>query len=991
MRSEHSLTALAAALAALALLSSSSLEAQAAPSPAEPPNAPAAEPTPPADEPLADEGPQDEAAPPAAAGQDAAAEAPAAEGEVGAGVEGEGEVAAAVEEAPPPEPAASTDDNEIVVTGSRIKRTSFALPSAVQVMSRKELAMSGADNMADVVRNMTINYGSELNTDVSSASAGTAQFNLRGLGLNSTLVLLNGRRLVNAATVSTDGTSFVDINAIPLVAVERIEVLKGGASAIYGSDAVAGVVNIITRKNMNGFEAQIGGQTTDSLDQNEWDVSLVGGARGDKTRANVMLSYFKREPLDAEDRDYTKNGKNVSKLGQPSAFVRRNMFGMEGGGAYLDPTCGEVTGSAIQKDETHPINLCTFDFNPYMMLIVNEQRVNTYGTLEQDIGDHAMAFFEAGYAASRSMRSLSPSFPLLAPTDPIVVPRENPYNPTASAERWLGRIRGGGFPATTQFFQSDTLHTVAGLKGDFGGVSESVEEWEWELAGTFSRNQFRFGLSDTLREPLQDALQCDPDEDPVTCWNPFHTGAPNTEANTNAVVGEFRSTGDTELSTVGVGLTGPLFALPGGDLSLAVGAQYRKETARADLDHDANQLAYAFLIGGPDYQADRNIGATYGELSLPFVDGLEVQAAARFEDYDDMGSSVDPQVGLSWTPAATFAESGRVGMEPSNVRVRGTFATSFRAPTLLQMNGAQTEIAETHDANQDPGSGGIVRDQESIYGAVRTIGNPDLGPETSVAITAGLEWKPAKGLTIELDYYRYDFEDLVIKESHQQKIDADFDCNVKDPTSGCDPDILRDPDGRVQEVDTKFINAPNILADGLDADISYVSDFGGKAGTFSFAGSATYVLSYDMTVEDGAEKIKAAGSRNFLNPARPIPRLRATVPLGWSLSGHSAAITTHFTSGYKNDDPGILVFTDAGDGGMTTTRVRPPDIDPWVTFDLQYGYRIDEGDGAATTFKVGVTNLLDSDPPALDAGFGYDVFVHDPRGRLIYGRLIQEF
>jgi iron complex outermembrane receptor protein len=936
---------------------------------------------------------------PAESAPDAVAQVEAAPTEVAAdttvpAIEGEGDVAVGAEATPiepEPEPGIAQGE-EMLVTGSRIKRTSFAMPSAVQVVSRKELAMSGADNMADVVRNMTINYGSELNTDVSSASAGTAQFNLRGLGLNSTLVLLNGRRLVNAATVSTDGTSFVDINSIPLAAVERIEVLKGGASAIYGSDAVAGVVNIITRKNMDGFEVQLGGQTTDDLDQHEWDVSLVGGGSGENTRANVMLSYFKREPLLASDRDFTLNGRNVSKLGQPSAFVRRNAFGMEGGGAYLDPTCGKAPGSEPVPDEIHPITLCTFDFNPYMMLVVNEQRVNTYGTLEQDIGDHTMAFFEAGYAASRSNRSLSPSFPLLSPRDPIVVPVENPYNSTGSALRWLGRTRGSGAPASSQFFQSDTLHSVGGLKGDFGGVAESIEDWEWELAGTFSRNQFRVGLTDTLAAPLQDALTCAPDEDPALCWNPFQTGAPNTQANIDAVNGEFRSVADTELATLNVGITGPIGELPGGDLSLALGGQYRKENARADLDQAANQFRYAFLLGAPDYFSERTIGATYGELSAPFVDGLEVQAAARFEDYSDMGSSIDPQVGVSWTPAATFSESGQVGTEPSNVRIRGTFATSFRAPTLLQMNGSQTEIAETHDAGQDSGSGAIVRDQESIYGAVRSVGNPDLGPETSVAMTGGLEWRPAKGLAIVLDYYRYDFKDLVVKESHQQIIDADFDCDVSDPKSGCDPRIFRDPDGRVQQVDTRFINAPSILADGLDLDVSYGTDFGGSAGVYTFAGSGTYVMSYDMKTDSKTPTVEAAGKRNFSNPARPIPRLRMTFPLVWGLFGHSAAITTHFTSGYANDEAGPLITVpDGTKGGTKLKRKELPDIDPWLTFDLQYGYKIDEGDGMATTIKVGLNNLLDSDPPALDAGYGYDVFVHDPRGRLIYARLIQEF
>jgi iron complex outermembrane receptor protein len=266
-----------------------------------------------------------------------------------------------------------------------------------------------------------------------------------------------------------------------------------------------------------------------------------------------------------------------------------------------------------------------------------------------------------------------------------------------------------------------------------------------------------------------------------------------------------------------------------------------------------------------------------------------------------------------------------------------------------------------------------VRMPRSIYRAVRTLGNPELKPETSAALTAGIEWRPTKGLTAELDYFRYDFDDLVIKQSHQQLVDADFDCNIDDPST-CDPRVRRDPRGSVQQVETAFVNAPSVITDGIDLNVFYNSDFGANLGTFSFGGTGTYVLSYDIEVE--GVMIEAAGNRNFANPARPIPRLRMNFPLGWHDDAHSAGVVVHFIGGYDNDDP---------------TRENDASVDPWVTIDLQYGFRLDEGDGMATTFKVGLVNALDSDPPALDAAYGFDVFVHDPRGRLIYGRLTQEF
>ena len=731
---------------------------------------------------------------------------------------------------------------------------------------------------------------------------------------------------------------------------------------------------------MDGFEVQVGGQTTDDFDHDEWDVALVGGASSERTRANLLVSYFKRQPLRAEDRDFTKNGRNVSLLGQPSAFERQNPDGSRGAGVYLDPTCGTSPLSAPVLDElTELFELCTFNFNPYMMLMIDEQRVNALGTLEFDITDHTQTFFEASYAAGRSFRTLSPSFPLVYPT---TIPIDNPYNTEATDFRWLGRPRGGAFPPTRQTFESDTLHTVAGIKGDFGGVAPNTtfEDWGWEVAGTFSRNQFRFGMVDSLQGRLEEALDCDRSEDPELCWNPFGLGAPNSEELYNRVHGEFRSVSNTELRTLSAELTGPLFELPGGDFGFAIGTQLRQESARTDLDHDANQLAYSFLVGGPDFQTEREIKTAYGELAVPALQGLELQAAVRFEDYSDVGSSVDPKFGLSWAPAMTLLGIGS-GPDPANVRLRGTYATSFRAPSLLQMNGAHTEIAELFDVGVDE-NGQPKPNDRSIYRAVRTLGNANLTPETSAALSAGLEWMPIKGLQLILDYWNYNFKDLVIKENAQQLIQRDFACDVADAAT-CNPAIRRDAAGSVLLVNTNFVNAPNVTASGLDFNLNYKLELG-EAGTVSAGGSGSYVISYK--IELGGETIEAAGSRNFVNPARSMPQLRVNVPLSWHMDAHTVSFIAHYISGYDNDEtrrviqgPGMVAF------------VPRDSIDAWVTLDLQYALRIDEGDGMATKITVGLINLLDSDPPALDAGYGVDVVVPDTRGRLSYGRLTQEF
>ena len=552
----------------------------------------------------------------------------------------------------------------------------------------------------------------------------------------------------------------------------------------------------------------------------------------------------------------------------------------------------------------------------------------------------------------------------------------------------LNLLRGNGngdSEGQTQFFNSDTLHTATGFKGDFAGLSDDkLGDWEWQLAGTWSLNQFVFGLPDARQDVLQNALNsCTAGSNAANCWNPFYDGPRNSAALVDRVIGELTADTNVELSTVGVDFSGPLFELPGGDLSLALGGQVRHESAIVNLDDDANAEGFNFLIGGPDWEAERDIMAAYGELSLPFAEGLEVQAAGRVEDYDDVGSTFDPMVGVSWTPAVTF--NGRDASPASKVRVRGTFATSFRAPSLLQVHGAQTELTPIYNVTASP-TGEPVTAPTATYVAARTQ-SADLDPQKATAITAGLEWAPVEGLFLQADYWNYDYEKIIVKENGQQKVDADF-------MAMNDPDIHRGVGGNIEQVDIEFINATSVTTHGIDLDVNYSSDFDADAGTFSFGAGGSYVLAYlvpenqigpgvrdEDFVSCSSGECDVAGVRNSANFARPLPRLRLNVPLSWTLEGHTAGLAVHFISGYTDD------FDSDPDPMVEGYR----DIDAWTTLDLQYGYRIDEGEDLATTIKVGCNNVLGSDPPEVDTGFGYDVLTHDARGRLLYARLIQEF
>jgi iron complex outermembrane receptor protein len=962
-------------LAALALLGWSAHGVAQQPAPEPPPATDA----PPAETPAAEPG---------------AVEAAPGEAEAGVEATAAGEVTA--DEAAAEAPARGGDESgEIIVTGTRIKRTqTFALPASVAVADRKELAQTGANNMADVVRNMSVNYGSDLNTDVSTNSGGTSQFNLRGLGLSSTLVLLNGRRLVVSGALSIDGASFVDTSTLPLQAVERIEVLKGGASAIYGSDAVAGVVNIITRKRMNGFEAQAGYQTTGAFDQHEWDVSLVGGAQGETTRVMGMAAYMKREPMTADKRSFTEAevpSPNSSLSSYPSVFIPIS----PGGAPFRDPGCGDPVNGPLTNLEMTASGApqCRFTFNRYFHLVPDEQRFNTYLTIEQDIGQHTMAFVEAGYSRNRVFRILSPSLALL---NPLVVPAAHEWNPTGALAAWQGRIRGGAYPPWNQNFDSDTLHSVAGVKGDLGGIAKEgkLSEWTWELAGTWSATRYRQSADDTTHVGLQSGLNsCDPTSptyNPANCYNPFSFGPRNSTELYNRINTQVVAQQDNELSTLTLDFSGPLMTLPGGDLSIAVGAQVRRDVGISDPDHTLNTGDAEFASRAPDWRAERRIWAGYGEISAPFVQGLEVQAAGRLEQYSDVGTSgFNPMLGATWTPALTFNGDG--ASQFSRLRLRGTYATSFVAPSLLQAQGVQnvsTPLRDVDPVTMMPAAG-------TNYVTVRVLGNQNLEPQTSKAFTVGLEWPAVKGFNLALDYWNYDFQKIIVAPDAQNLIN----------TMPADPRIQR-LNGVVQAVEIQFENATSVTTHGLDLDVTYRGDLGLGAGSFSLGASGTYVLSYDIprryfgrapspdancTGNGPDDTCDVAGVRNRTNFARAIPRLRFNVPLSWSLAGHSASVIAHYIGAYQDE----FYQVPAAKGGPTNPMMAAMapfvDIKAWLTLDLQYSYRISEGDKAATTFRVGVNNLFDTDPPFVPgAGFGFDTETHDPRGRLLYARLIQE-
>ncbi|MDX2223375.1 MAG: TonB-dependent receptor, partial [Rhodospirillaceae bacterium] len=770
--------------------------------------------------------------------------------------------------------------DEVVVTGSRLPATLADSASPIAVIRADDLARAGYTATADIIRLLPANAGSEFNLDpfTQNLSAGTSNFNLRGLGLNATLVLLNGRRQTVSGGIADDGSAFVDLNAlVPAIALERAEVLKDGAAALYGTDAIAGVANFITRRDMRGVEAQIDYAGSARSGQDDMSGAALAGGATEKLSGLAAVSYMRRSWLPSTDRDYTA-GKAFSSFGQPGAFILLAPSpafptlpaGLARNVPIIDPDCGPA-GGAPNPSVTQPPGLagfragtCTFDFAPYYHLVPRERRWNLFGSGELLAADRITLFAEAGYARQRVVRGTSPSFPILnLPT----VPADNPGNVFRTPVLFLGRALGAARGAGLVRNASDTWRGVAGARGTGG-------PWSWEAALTHSANEFLVEIEDAKTDRFLAALAGRGGPGNNLSFNPFGSAALSRPGqatyNDPAVIADFLGlvTFDyrTRLTTLDAAATRALAAWPSGEVELALGGQLRRDKVIGDLDEDYNRENYLFQIGGPDFAGRRDVWAAFGELRLPVSDAVDLQLALRHENAEGGLSSTDPKIAALWRPADALS-------------MRAAFATSFRAPSVFQAFSVQTVLSDV----ADPVTG--VRG----FRGVRTIGNAGLKPERADVANLGATWSPVDVLTLSADYWRFDYRDIIVKEGAQAIVDA----------NPFDPRVVRAA-GQIVRVDVGYVNAPSALTDGLDLSGRLAWD-DVTGGEWQLTAAATWINRFSIRAAPGGPRVDVAGNRNFRTFARSLPRWRGDTGVAWAHGRHGAAATVRYVGGYRDD------------------------------------------------------------------------------------------
>ncbi len=886
---------------------------------------------------------------------------------------------------------------KVEVTGSNIKRTDVETVAPVDVITREQIEKSGQPTIAEVLRNVPANSGNSYNESFSNSFApGASGISLRGLGQKATLVLINGRRTAGYGFAQNLQDTFVDLNSIPSAAVERIEVLKDGASAIYGSDAIAGVVNVILRKDYKGIEMSAGAGT--AAGKNDYRFSATGGFGDlgkDKFSVLGVFDYYKRDLVKLSDTDFGASrdwrgraggGRNFDSLTGLGTWQQYTNAGVATQNFQAVPGCNAAGGTLMtgpQAVAAGLINLssnqsaatlatlqaraaatntfCTYNSNNAITALPGTERFGFLGRGTVEISPNLQGYAEIGLSQVKSNQIFTqPFFNTTGLTQTAVGLRPFSYtvnfapgvagNPFSTLARYAGSLSDMGTRDTS--IKSDTYRVLAGLKWTAGS-------WDGDSAFGWSRNEVTstntnrlniagvsaaFGISSAAQPPV-----------PTSNSSTYNLNNPS--ANSAAVRDSIRANFDrksaselffidTRASTEFAQLT-----LPGGPVGLAVGAEYRAEK----LKDSPAAIAQQGLILGQGItktDGDRNSIAVFAEASLPILKNLEAQLAVRSDRYNDYGSSTVPKVGLKW----------KVSPE---VVLRANWGQGFRAPTLPEIS---PSVATFFTQVNDPVTGASGINISGIF-----AGNPNLKAETSKSATIGAVFEPTRDLNIGVNWYQIDWKDQVGSYSFQNLV------NNNGVINGVQQGIVtRDPaTNAIVSVQTNYTNLSEVTTRGFDFDLNYrLNTLYGKLG---FRAGGSYLEKYAI---DGDEYVGGNGYTS-------LPRIRGFAQLSWEQGPYSAALTANYIHSYYQQLLAASYFSTANDPRFQT-GVYGDKIGSRTTLDLFGAYEFNN----KLKISGSVLNIANKQPPydpGTSSTFLYDFTQFDVRGRAYRLNLTYKF
>ena len=845
------------------------------------------------------------------------------------------------------------------VTGSRIRRTGYSGGAPVDVLASADIELSGAQSLGELLKFVPAVSGNATSTAISNGGDGTATVTLRGLPASNTLVLVNGRRVANDGLAGES----VDLNSFAPATVERIEILKDGASAIYGSDAIAGVVNVIMKQDFHGFLAEGYYGESQEGDLQTQTATLQYGTGLPEGSFFISASLYQQDPIYSRDRSVSSSAdtRAIGGTDQRSSATPNARVTLPGGETLI------AQGSGYRPATSEDL----FNYGQYTTAVVPLERHTIYSNASYDFSESVTGFIDLNYVDTDSEATLAPTpvFTAFEQT-PLTVAADNIYNPFGVALEDVRR-RLLELPARTQRNESESIRFSAVMEG-------LLADWNWDVGYNWSRSEASevtraIVNADRLARAVGPAAACQgPPVDqcvPVNLTGPIGSVDPQ-QVQYISANGEV--SGYSKLSALSVNFSRALDGLPAGRTDLAFGLEHRWESTSK---RPSELLANASTIGATNFEptrGSRDVSEVYLESVVPLwkseggLRSLDLEAAIRFSDYSDFGSTTNPKVALRWQ------------VDPS-LLLRANYAEGFRAPSLNELyEGNTEEQAFLDDPCTQAVNVGVLPGCEQLADPTRnqflTVkgGNPELRPETSDSYSAGLVWTPGlvQGLALSVDYFHIEQEN-VVSSSAQFLVNQ----NARFETFG--QRVTRDDMGNLILVTASNINIGERRVRGADLAATWHLP-GQHWGQLSLSANATWIRDYQARLDVTAPALDLAGT--FRDEASEglggIPEWKSQLSLRWSKDRWKGSYQIHHVDSLTELVPG-------------TGQTRK--IDAWTVHDLQMNYTFDVLDGLRLT--LGIDNLLDEDAPLASSAFNdnIDGRTHELKGRFWYTRLSQRF
>ena len=831
------------------------------------------------------------------------------------------------------------DETEEIISVASYIGSSELNASPVDIISSKEFKNLRVSTVAELSKYLSVASGSHFQTNaLDGVDQGMSSITLRGLDHASTLVLINKKRQTHSGTPSNEGEGYIDVNIIPEIALERIEILKDGATSLYGSDAVAGVINFHTYRAFDGLRFSASSQKTSNYDQSDNSLGVLYGGNAFDGNFVVALSALNRSPLNASE---------IPRIAELGLSGLGNSFKITASDSVISgPYAGSYSQNQTIPDPSCIDNggviagpRCKFLYGERFNIVNDEDHVKGYMHFERPFADidYSMTFLVAAVDVNDNPQS--PSYPALSYLSKKILPGQggSPFNVPVI---WYGRPLGSAFPSPSSPKAISQYHFSNSLMFD---LSEGLN---FEVSLTASEHENKHTRPDTVESRFEQALLGQGGPDGNEQWNIF-LPLENSSSLINYIKGS-----ETSIKT------GSLISLDGvftgrkNGIDFAMGFQFNSEDlkinysegSRATFDSDGKLLKGAdllFLGGGKNVNTSRDKQAIFFETNTNFIEKLDLILSGRYEKLENE-SSFDPKFSFRY-------------LASDRLLLRGSIGTSFTTPSMAQMFSSEIQLGSVRDINNSP----FVR--------LALLGNSNLKPASSENINLGFIWNISDAIDLTLDYWTINYKNRIEVESAQVMLN-------NNPNGAS---ITRNQFGELIAVSTSYFNEERTEVEGLDIELNFFKST--QYGDFSYSAKATE-LSEFLTPEDtdGDERsimVNRVGKFNYDANTHSLPKLRLNSFLSWTINDLTFGINSRYLDGYSNERSIPSSATSLG----YTNQVKSflvHDFSITKSFQLR---------GGALEVGLGVMNAFDRNAPLLyDApDFSFDTRLHDPRGRLI--------